>query len=64
MNSIGENTSGFWEKIVVGRIAIAHRGPRDVAGGSMVGARRGSQPPEAWPEIGLGTARATGGVAS
>jgi predicted ATP-dependent Lon-type protease len=29
----------FWEKIADGRIAIANRGPRDVAGWSMVGGR-------------------------
>jgi hypothetical protein len=41
----------FLEKIADGRVAIAHRGPGDVAGWSMVAMRRGSQPQEVWPKI-------------
>jgi hypothetical protein len=44
-------------------VAIRYRGPRDVAGWSTVGARLGSHPPKASPEVAPGTARATGGVA-
>jgi hypothetical protein len=39
----GAGPSSFLEIIAEGRITIAHRGPRDVAGWSMVASRRGGQ---------------------